>query len=137
MKKLLCVLLAMAALLSSLSLAAGAAGAQSGSEVPYEVLVDMPIRMGGSDWSGHAFRVGSLVFVTYFMPQTNYRLNVLRADRSEYNALVLTVAGEFLDDVGLTVIGTGLLVLHVPLKDVIGTRGVTFETVGSVVPQKG
>jgi len=122
MKKLLCILLALLTLLSLLSITAGAAGAQS--DLDYTILVNMPIQTGNSDWIGRAFRVGPLVFVTYYTPATNYRLKVYCAHRNEDNALELFVMNEALSDVGLTVVGTGLLVLYVPWKDVIGARGV-------------
>ena len=127
MKKLLCILLAMLTMLSLLSIIAGAAGAQS-AEVSCRVLLNTPIQTGKSDWSGRAFRVGPLVFATYFTPQTAYKLKVNGAAVNEDNALEIFVEGE--SDMGLMVIGTGLLVLYVPLKDVFGARGVKLTQKG-------
>jgi len=122
MKKFLCILLAILTMLSLLSITAGAANAKS--EIDYTILFNMPIQTGNSDWSGRAFRVGPLVFVTYYTPQSNYRLKVYGAERNENNELEIFVLNEALGDVGLTVIGTGLLVLYVPWEDVLGARGV-------------
>jgi len=120
-KKLLCILLAMLTMLAFLSATAAAADPEP-DEVSFKVVFNLN-RIGDGINLG-AFRFCSLVIIPYVTPQSNYRLQVNRVEINEDNALEVFAEGKYIGDGGATVMGTGLLLLYVPLKDVKGTNGV-------------
>jgi len=124
MKKTICILLTLLTTLSLLSIPAGAADAQSGAEISYKVLGNVPVRRGYLDGNDRSFRVGPLVFVSYTIPSTNYRFQVNRVEINKDNTLEVFAEIKDTGGIGLMVISPGLLALYVPWKDVFGVRGV-------------